>query len=233
MITAEWRKLILANYIVEADVLTRYLPFKTEPDLLNGHCFVSLVGFMFLETRTLGFKFPFHVNFEEVNLRFYVKHFHEGKWKRGVVFIKEIVPLPGITLIANTVYHEHYATHPMKHNWNISNDELGISYKWKKKNWHTLGISSHSRPIPMLPGSEEMFFTDQHWGFTRIQPDLTYQYEVAHPDWNYYKTKKFEIDVEFETLYGRDFAFLNHQNPYSVFLAEGSEISLKKSPIIK
>ncbi|MEP6645759.1 MAG: DUF2071 domain-containing protein, partial [Saprospiraceae bacterium] len=159
--------------------------------------------------------------------------FHEGKWKRGVVFIKEIVPLHGITLIANTVYREHYVTHPMKHHWNISQNELAISYKWKNKNWHSLAISSHSRSIPMMRGSEEMFFTDQHWGYTRIHPDLTYEYEVAHPDWNYYETKKFEIDVNFEMVYGRDFAFLNHQNPYSVFLAEGSKISLKKSSIIR
>ncbi|MEO6130215.1 MAG: DUF2071 domain-containing protein [Saprospiraceae bacterium] len=233
MIKAEWKKLILANYIVDPKVLTPYLPYKTEFDRLHQECFMSLVGFMFLNTKILGFKFPFHVNFEEVNLRFYVKYFHEGLWKRGVVFIKEIVPLPGIVIVANKVYHEHYQTQPMKHTWEFLPGELNVSYQWKHKDWNTLGIFSGSHPHSMGTGSEEMFFTDQHWGYTRIHPHLTYEYNVAHPAWQYYETKKSEIHVEFESLYGKEFAFLTHQKPYSVFLAEGSAITLKKSAIIR
>lgn len=112
---AEWRKLVLANYTIEPEILSKYVPFGTELDLWNGKCYVSLVGFMFLNTRLLGVKIPFHVNFEEVNLRFYVKRLDRDTWKRGVVFIKEIVPKPALTFVANTVYQENYETLPMQH----------------------------------------------------------------------------------------------------------------------
>ena len=97
---AEWRKLILVNYEVDQKVLTPYLPAKTELDLHNGKCMVSLVGFKFVNTKMLGLKIPFHINFEEVNLRFYVKHKAGNDWKRGVVFIKEIVPKRAISIVA-------------------------------------------------------------------------------------------------------------------------------------
>lgn len=112
---AEWRKLALANYIIDQKLLVKYLPAGTELDLWNGNCYVSLVGFMFVNTKLLGIKIPFHTNFEEVNLRFYVKRFDQGEWKRGVVFIKEIVPKPALTFVANTVYNENYETLPMEH----------------------------------------------------------------------------------------------------------------------
>ncbi|MCB9261021.1 MAG: DUF2071 domain-containing protein [Flavobacteriales bacterium] len=109
---AEWRKLAIANYVVDANVLLDYIPAGTELDLWNGKCYVSLVGFMFQNTRLLGIKIPFHVHFEEVNLRFYVKRFDNGIWKRGVVFIKEIVPKRALTFVANTVYNENYEILP-------------------------------------------------------------------------------------------------------------------------
>ncbi|HZV69867.1 MAG TPA: DUF2071 domain-containing protein [Saprospiraceae bacterium] len=233
MIKASWKKLVLANYIVDPQILAGYLPYKTEFDQWDNHCFISVVGFMFLDTHILGIKFPYHIDFEEVNLRFYVKHRDGDNWKRGVVFIKEIVPLPGITLVANSVYKEHYQTMPMKHTWNISSEELNIEYKWKKQRWYSIGITTDSTPIEMSAGSEQMFFTDQHWGYTKVNPHLTLGYEVKHPDWTYYRTKKFDIDIDFGLLYGNEFAFLNSQKPYSVFLTEGSGISLKKSARIQ
>jgi len=229
MIKASWKKLVLANYIVDPHLLSGYLPFKTELDLWDHHCLVSLVGFMFMDTHILGIKFPYHTRFEEVNLRFYVKYRDGDTLKRGVVFIKEIVPLPGITFVANSVYKEHYQTMPMKHTWDIAAAELKVEYKWKKQRWYSMGITTDNTPIEMTTGSEQMFFTDQHWGYTKANPHLTLVYEVKHPDWTYYRTKNFDIDVDFGLLYGEEFSFLNSQKPYSVFLAEGSEISLKKS----
>ena len=112
---AEWRKLAFANYVVNPEILTKYIPYGTELDLWNDKCYVSLIGFMFLNTKLLGIKIPFHTNFEEVNLRFYVKRFDNGSWKRGVVFIKEIVPKSALTFVANSVYNENYETLPMRH----------------------------------------------------------------------------------------------------------------------
>src|SRR3954453_11964004 len=107
---AEWRKLAMANYAVDRKLLEKYLPYRTEIDTWDNTCYVSLVGFMFLNTRVKGLKIPFHTEFEEVNLRFYVRYRDGQAWKRGVVFIKEIVPRPMLTLVANTLYKEHYET---------------------------------------------------------------------------------------------------------------------------
>lgn len=112
---ANWEYLVLINYEIEPSVLLNYLPKGTELDTFEGKCLVSLVGFMFTDVKLLGIPIPFHRSFEEVNLRFYVKRFEGGAWKRGVVFIKELVPKCALTFVANTVYQEHYQTVPMKH----------------------------------------------------------------------------------------------------------------------
>ena len=130
---AEWRKLALANYTIEPELLQPFVPYGTELDIWNGRCYVSLVGFMFVNTRVLGVIIPWHTNFEEVNLRFYVKRKVEGQWRRGVGFIKEIVPRHAITFVANKLYHEHYQTMPMRHIWAFNDQELLINYSWKHR----------------------------------------------------------------------------------------------------
>ena len=101
-LTAEWRKLVMLNYLVEPELLYPYVPYGTELDYWNGKLHVSLVGFMFLNTKVLGLPIPFHRNFEEMNLRFYVRCKQDGEWRRGVVFIKEIVPKFMISFVARS-----------------------------------------------------------------------------------------------------------------------------------
>src|SRR5690606_42008242 len=127
-LSAEWRKLALGNYEVDPVLLKSYLPFGTELDFWNDTCYVSLVGFMFLNTRLLGISVPFHRNFEEVNLRFYVRYKEGNEWKRGVVFIKEIVPKAAITLVANTIYGENYQTMKMAHLWEETPEARTVGY---------------------------------------------------------------------------------------------------------
>ena len=123
-LTADWKNLLMANYIIDPAILKSYLPFKTELDSYHGNVYVSLVGFMFMNTRLLGVKVPFHINFEEVNLRFYVTYNDNGHWKRGTVFIEDIVPKPAISFIANTVYHEKYVTKRMRHFFERKKNEI-------------------------------------------------------------------------------------------------------------
>ena len=72
-LTAEWRYLVMLNYQIEPDLLRPFLPQGTELDSWQGQTFVSIVGFNFLNTRLLGLPIPGHINFEELNLRFYVR----------------------------------------------------------------------------------------------------------------------------------------------------------------
>ena len=230
---AEWRKLALANYVIDPSLLLKHLPAKTELDFWNNKCYVSLVGFMFLNTSIKGFRIPFHINFEEVNLRFYVTLKDEGGLKRGVVFIKEIVPRRALTLVANTLYGEHYQTLPMRHQWENLEDSLSVEYHWKLKHkWNSIKVRADFRPQNIVAASEEEFITEHYWGYTKINSTTTSEYEVEHPRWVVYPVKDYQIDVEFGDLYGDEFDFLKREIPVSVFLAEGSEIAVKSGRTI-
>lgn len=222
----------MANYAVEKKVLTPYLPHKTELDVWNDVCYVSLVGFMFLNTKVKGISVPFHTNFEEVNLRFYVRYRDNGEWKRGVVFIKEIVPMPMLSFVANTIYRENYETMPMQHSWETIDGTLRVAYKWKNKKWNSLSVTANSKSKNIEDGSEEEFITEHYLGYTRINDERTSEYGVEHPRWEVYNLMDYSIDVDFSDIYGQDFEFLDRETPVSVFLAEGSEIKVKAGRMI-
>lgn len=227
-LTAQWNNLALINYEIDAKILENYIPKGTEIDNWNGKCYISLVGFMFENVKLLGMKIPFHINFEEVNLRFYVKRFENNEWKRGVVFIKEIVPKPALTLVANTIYKEHYQTLPMKHSITENLDSKDFVYQWKTKNkWNTILVETEKNPIEIEVNSEAEFITEHYFGYTKVNDEKTFEYEVKHPRWEQLKVVNHKIDVDFESVYGSELKFLNNQKPISVMLAVGSEISVE------
>ncbi len=231
---AEWRKLALANYRVDPATLKPFVPYGTELDLWQDTCYVSLVGFMFLNTRMLGLKIPFHINFEEVNLRFYVKRKEHGEWKRGVVFIKEIVPKPALTFVANTVYGENYETMPMKHSWENSGNLLKVNYSWQKNSrWQHFAITAEAESKELIQGSETEFITEHYWGYAHVNSAKSNEYEVTHPKWRAYPVKEYKIEVDFGAVYGNEFGFLNKETPVSVMLAEGSEITVESKKVIR
>ena len=226
-LTAEWRKLAIANYIVDETILRSYIPFKTAIDKWNDRCYVSLVGFRFVNTRLRGLFIPFHTNFEEINLRFYVRYKEQGTWRRGVTFIKEIVPKRAISFVANTFYNEKYITLPTRHRWKPENGLIHVSYHWKLNNkWSDFSVTADHHALDIGTGSEAEFITEHYWGYTPIDDTCCSQYEVRHPRWQEYKVVESEIDVSFEKLYGREFGFLEREKPVSVMLAEGSEIAV-------
>ena len=228
-LTAEWRKLAIANYSIDPEILTPFIPYKTELDLWNNKCYVSLVGFRFINTRLRGFAIPFHRHFEEVNLRFYVRYKDAGEWKRGVTFIKEIVPKRTLTYVANTIYNEKYITLPTKHLWAVEKDQLKVSYHWKLKNeWNDFAVTAINSPGIIKQGSEEEFITEHYWGYTQIDGKCTSEYGVEHPKWEVYPVVDSAIKVSFDKIHGDAFAFLNTQAPDSVMLAEGSKICVRK-----
>ncbi len=229
-LTAEWRKLALANYIVDPEILLPYLPYKTELDTWNGNHYLTLVGFRFINTRIKGVPVPFHRHFEEVNLRFYVRHKSNSGWKRGVTFIREIVPRRALTFVANSIFREKYITMPMKHHLELKDDSLLVSYFWKQnQKWNTFSLTADPSRSEILAGSEEDFITEHYWGYTPINESLCSEYGVEHPRWEHYKIKEYKIDVDFSEVYGSGFNFLTTQTPASVILAEGSEIVVRSS----
>lgn len=228
-LTAQWRNLLMANYAIDPEILKPYLPCRTEPDSFNGVHYISLVGFLFCNTRVFGISILFHRTFEEVNLRFYVRYRENGAWKRGVVFLKEIVPRHAITLVANTVYGENYTTHRMKHSWRMGSEGLAVSYEWKVGNrWNYLKALAEKEATSLMEGSEEAFITEHYWGYTLIDQTCAGTYQVLHPKWRVHKVNEWETNIDAATLYGTQIAAALSAAPVSVFLTEGSPVTILK-----
>ena len=232
-LTAEWRDLVMVNYEVDPALLASRLPYGTELDLHEGRCFVSLVGFLFLNTRVLGIPIPYHVNFEEVNLRFYVKREVNGEVRRGVCFVKELVPKRAITFIARTLFGEPYETAVMRN----YNDPGKVSYRFGKvpsahakkfKNLvsEAIKITRGDRLGVPAEGSHEEFIIEHYWGYTKRGRRRTDEYKVEHPRWELYATRHPRLKVNFARWYGEEFAFLRDAQPFSVLLTKGSDVSV-------
>lgn len=232
-LTAEWRKLIMANYEVSPSSLLPLLPAGTELDTYNGKTYVSLVGFMFNNTKVLGIKIPYHINFPEVNLRFYVRFKEKGEWRRGVVFVREIVSRPAITFVANAIFKERYITLPMRYSIKTE-PKLEVSYRWKnKQHWYSIEAEAADKMQPIAAGSKEEFITNQSAGYSSARPGVTSEYRVYHPLWEIYPVMSYNIQCDFENMYGKNFAFLCSQSPQSVYLVEGSPVTVYNKRLIK
>ena len=219
------------NYEVDPDILTPYIPPATELDLWKGKCLVSMVGFMFADTRVKGIKWPLHVNFEEVNLRFYVKHFNGTEWRRGAVFISEIVPKPFIALIANMLYKEHYSAMPMRLSVSqLDADRSKYLYEWKfDGRWNNrIGGTVNKNDLkPIVPGSQEEFILEHYWGYNKINKKTTWEYQVEHITWNAANVIEPVFEADIARLYGKAFVPYLEKKPYSAFFADGSEIIVR------
>ena len=224
-LTARWQDLIMANYAVDPSLIEHRVPDGTELDLQDGKCFVSLVGFMFLDTRVLGLPIPFHVNFEEVNLRFYNKRVTDGEIRRAVCFVKEIVPRFAIATVARVVYGEPYECWRMDH----TRTETRVSYSWQRAGCENhLGVEIGEGLGVPVAGSHGEFIIEHYWGYTMRSGGRVDEYKVEHPKWELFSVKNEQIDVDFGGTYGDEFAFLSDETPHSVFMAKGSEVAVYK-----
>ncbi len=230
---AEWNNLIMANFAVPPEILLPFVPAKTELDFFEGDAYISLVGLMFLNTRIFGLSIPYHNNFEEVNLRFYVRHNERGNWTRGVVFIKEIVPRQAVAFFANNLYYEKYITLKMKH-FHLENVEYSeTGYEWLHQNkWHSFSAKAAKKSTRIRLGTSEEFLADHYYGFSKYNDTKTYIYQVDHPVWETFKVLDYSIDCDFGSLYGERFSFLNKIAPRTVLMTQGSQIKIFQKRIL-
>lgn len=224
---AHWQNLIMANYEVPPEVLQPFLPAGTSIDLHDGKAFVSLVGFIFKNSRLFSVPIPLLGTFEEINLRFYVQRSVNEQVKRGVVFINETVPYRLVAFVANTLYKEHYTAVKTRSSHNSANNLQQIGYDWQmNKRWNRLAVDAGISASPIKPGSMEEFIFEHYWGYTSVDAQTTEEYQVIHPRWEIYPVHSYQVDCNFSAMYGEAFSFLQQLSPHSVFLAKGSEVAV-------
>lgn len=218
----------MANYAVPEALLRPYLPAGVELDTWEGRHLVSLVGFLFKDTRVLGLRWPGHTTFPEINLRFYVRRpLPDGTWRRGVVFIQEVVQPPLIPLVANNLYNEQYVRMPVSYDWQIGAQQQTITYCWKNSaGQNTLSATTPTALHPMATGSPEAFIFEHYWGYSRRRPTKTVEYQVAHPSWEIAAVLDYRIDTDFQAQYGPEIGAALRQPPESIFFAEGSAVAI-------
>jgi len=220
----------MLNYEVDADLLLPFVPAGTELDRWHEKVFVSLVGFRFLKTKLFGFlRVPMHSNFDEVNLRFYVRQQAGSDVRRGVVFIQERVPHRAIAFVARAFYKEQYVAAPMSHDIRLVESGLRVAYRWREgQSWSEINLETDGHPELPTEGSVEQFITEHYWGFAAQPGGGCVEYRVTHPSWRVWQVRQSAFEGDAEEFYGKEIATVLRGAPESAFLAEGSAVTVMR-----
>jgi uncharacterized protein len=227
-LTAEWRYLLLLNFEIDPPLLQKYIPKETQLDFFQGKTYVSLVGFRFLATKIRGrLAIPFHSDFEEINLRFYVRRIHQGEVRRGVVFISEIVPRLAVSTTARLCYGENYVCRTMKHWINLVGTPKSVHYSWREAGrWCALEAEFDGQPALPENGSLQQFIAEHYWGYSAQRNGSSMEYHVEHVPWKIWSCTKANFIGNPSNLYGDELSAVLRKPPDSVFLADGSRVAV-------
>ena len=252
LLTARWSNLLLLNFAVPADAVAPFAPAGTEPDLHDGQAYISIVGFRFDAARLLGVPIPGHTRFPEINLRYYVRRTVAGETRRGVVFVREIVPRRAVALIANWLYHENYIARRMRSEIHMAGSELSagdtIEYAWRTKTplpfregpgegsstraraskhrWNRLAARV-AAPLQLPPPkSLEEFLVEHYWGYVRAPGGATREYRVAHDAWQVAPADNVAWDCDLAATYHTPLAEYLAVPPAHAIIAAGSPVNL-------
>jgi uncharacterized protein len=232
-LSAEWQDLVMLNYAVDPSLLAKYVPPGTELDSFDGKIYVSLVGFRFVSTRLFGtLPLPFHEDFVEVNLRFYVRRDHPDGDRRGVVFIREIVAKWAIVQVARFAYGENYVRRGMRHSIVTNGTGVTAEYQWQVgRRWCRLWAEASGEPRQPEDGSLEQFITEHYWGYAAGRKGSCVEYQVSHVPWRVWSSPpaRSGFGGDATSVYGRDLAAVLRRPPDSVFIADGSPVIVYSS----
>lgn len=230
-LTARWHRLLMLNFPIDPKELEKYTPRGTEIDAWEGTTYISLVAFRFLGTKIKGVAVPFHTDFEEINLRFYVRSRGPEGWRRGVVFLQEVVPRQAIAWVAKWLYNENYLACPTRSTLADPSSKVPgrLEYRWKHDGrWMSIGVSFAGDPSYPKRGSQEEFITEHYWGYSAQRDGGTVEYQVEHPQWKVWSTSGAKLDGDIQSFYGPEFVSALSNRPSSSFVANGSPVTVRK-----
>jgi uncharacterized protein YqjF (DUF2071 family) len=236
-LTACWSELLLLNFAVPTDVIAPLVPPGTEADLHEGQSYVSIVGFRFHTTRILGLAVPGHTSFPEINLRYYVHRTVGNEVRRGVVFVREIVPRRAVALTANWLYNENYVARPMRRILQMGGPTLApgdtLEYAWRSRRsrfgastWNCLAARVAAPLAIPAPNSLEEFFVEHYWGYVRARDGATREYRVAHAPWQVAPADSVTWDCDLAATYTTPLAQYLAVPPANAIIADGVAVQL-------
>jgi uncharacterized protein YqjF (DUF2071 family) len=226
-LTGHWSGLLMAQWPVDPELLRSRVPRGVELDTFHGVAYVSLVAFRFLRTKVVGLPIPFHQNFTEVNLRFYVRRHTETGVRRGVCFVSELVPRFWVAFLARALYNEQYSAVRMSHTFSEQAGRAEWQYSWERGGRrHAVSVASEGGPTPMVPGSREHFIAEHFWGYSRQRDGSTVEYEVTHPTWRIWSNPALTFEWDPEASYGKTWLPVLSKPPEFSFVAEGSDVAV-------
>ncbi|MBV8333427.1 MAG: DUF2071 domain-containing protein [Candidatus Eremiobacteraeota bacterium] len=236
-LSAEWRYLAMLNYAVDPRLLSDRIPPGTEIDFFGDKTYVTVVGFRFVHTRVLGVPIPLHQDFDEINLRFYVRRRAAEGWRRGVVFVRELVPKPAVAFVARAAFSEPYAAVSMSHD---ARDEgagsarrVSVVYGWRDRNGSgEIALRAHGEPSLPVEGSIEQFIAEHYWGYGRNRSGRGLEYAVRHDPWRLWTADDAAFSGNAVAAYGPELARAIAGTPDSAFLAEGSPITVSWASVV-
>ena len=230
LFSTEWKKVILANYIVPPEVVEKYLPKHTKLDFFNGNCYVSLVGYRYTKIKVADLKIPLIPDFEEIDLRFYVKRFNGAGWRKGTVVISRILNSPGLDKLGNALFQGNLSSMPTSEDVKETEKELDVKYSWQfEKDWKHLRVKSDKVASPFEKNSESDFLLERPYVYQQFGDDHTQETELKHASWHTYPVEEYSLNVDFSKQFDPVFSILNSATPQSVILAEGSKVEIHKS----
>ena len=226
LLTSDWKKVALANYIVQPEILEKYLPKYTKMDFFNGNCYVSLVGFQVQNLKIADVKVPLISDFEQIDLRLYVKRFDGANWRRGIVIISSILDKPGLNSLTNSFFSTNYNSLPTSQEIKQTINELDVKYSWNfNEEWQYLRVKSDQLASPFDSDSETGFLLNRPYGYIKAG-EMTTEYEISHVSWHTYKVEEYSINVDFSRQFDPYFSIMNSSPPRSVMLVEGSSVEI-------
>lgn len=230
LFSTEWKKVALANYIVPQEVVEKYLPQHTKIDFFNGNCYVSLVGYRYTKIKIADVKIPLIPDFEEIDLRFYVKRFDGGSWRKGTVAISRILNAPGLDKLGNTLFQGNLSSTPTSGEIHETEDKLDVKYSWKLNNEpQYIRVKSSKLASPFQKDTETEFLLNRPYIYQQFGDDHSQEIELKHASWHLYPVEEYSINADFSRQFDPIFSILNSATPQSVMLAEGSTVDVQKA----
>ena len=144
--------------------------------------------------------------------------------RRAVVFIREFVSRPAISLVAKLTHNEPYRTIRMRDEV-LGPDErglVGVRHRFGRGLRNRLEAWADPEPVVPADDGAAYWLTRHDLGVGRDRAGRARSYEVDHPVWALHEVRTLDVDVDFAALCGPAWAFLADAEPSHVMLAEGS-----------